>query len=338
MKPIKKKSIAMYITFIVLIVFLTGATCTIGECSVTFNDYTGKAVNIKADATTDFWKSSNTLTLEGATVYLYAYDTSTGSYNSNAAYSATVDAYGSFTFGSPTPGKYKLTGSQSGWTFVPRYVEVLDSSSLTDDLYAYPTDDSAYTIIAGWKQTDMDVDLTLTYGAPDAATTLPWDTGYGQTPDLNIRYRIMYERATAGVGSKDCVLLNRDVTGDDDASIPRVETISIYSAAWFVNGDVLKVYVDAPYDVDLLTGNEFVAGGADSYAASIAQIDVMRRYNGADYHYGTWYVPLYSKEDTIEVLDIEYNAGTLTFNSANSATWLNDDSVNDGGIRAVIQE
>ena len=328
----------MYITFIVLIVFLTGATCTIGECSVTFNDYTGKAVNIKADATTDFWKASNTLTLEGATIYLYAYDTATGAYSSNSSYSTTVASDGSFTFGSPTPGKYKLTGSQTGWTFVPRYVEVLDSSSLTDELYAYPTDSSTYTIIAGWKEATMDVDLTLTYGDPDAATTEPWDTGYEYTPDVNTRYRIMYQSAGwAGVGSADCVLLNRDVKGTDDASIPRVETISIYSADWFYNGDVLKVYVDAPYDDELLTGNEFVASGADSYAASVVQVDVMRRYNGADYHYGTWYIPLYSNEDTIEILDIVHNSGVLTFNSANSATWLNG-TTNDGGIRAIMQE
>ena len=341
MKMNTGKKIAIVSLIVLTAVALSACEVIFGDGTVTFtfNNYSGKAVNIKADAVADYWKT-DTLTLESATIYLYPYDSTSGGYSSTASYNTTVSSTGTFTFTAPDPGRYKLTGSKTGWTFVPRYIEVINSATTGDDLYAYPTDASEYTIIAGWKTTSMDIDLTLTYGEKDATTTNLWNTG-DTTAAAGTRTRIFYGNDTfAGVGSTDCVMLNRDVLKTSASSIPRVETISIYSADWFNNGDVLKVYIDAPLDADLLTGNDFTAEGDDAMAAAIVQVDVMRRYDGADYHYGTWYAPLNTYEDTIEVIDIEFTApGTFTFNSANSASWLNEVTpANDGGIRSIIWE
>lgn len=344
MKLINKKIILLLMG--IGVVLLMGA-CDV-TCSFVFSDYSGKAVNVKAAGdSTDFWKdsdsTSSTATLEGAVISLYAYNSDNEAYETTAYMTATVTELGYFTFLSPIPGSYKVTGSKTGWTFVPRYIDISDNGAASQEIYAYPTVETVdgtdyeaeYTIIASWQNASMDVDLTLTYGDPGAATTLPWDTGYGATPDVNTRYRIYYGiDPIAGIGSRDCVYLNRDVKGDSASSIPRVETISIYSADWFYNGDVLKVYIDAPESDEVLTGNIYTGDGADSAASAYVQIDIMK---GSDYM-RTYYSPLYSNEDTIEVFDIEYDSNVFTFHSANSAVYLNDGSLNDGGIRSIIGE
>lgn len=322
------KRITLLTAVVISLLFTAGCYLTIDDntATFTFSNYSGKAVNVKAAATTDYWKSG-TESLEGASISLYAYNTTTGSYNSTAYKQTTVGSDGKFIFLAPDPGKYKLTGLKTGWTFVPRYIEIVNSIDISEDLYAYPVDGSEYTLIASWKNTDMDVDLILTYGNESIdAATFGWNTG-NSLAGVD-RYKIYSgDENFAGVGSTAGVKLDRDVTATDDESIPRVETISIYSNAWFVNGDTLKVYIDAPSDNDLLTGNYFTADGSSAKPAAIVQLDIMRRFEGADYHYGTWYAPLNTYEDTIQLIQAPYTddeTGTyLTFNSANSAVYLN---------------
>ena len=237
----------MYITFIVLIVFLTGATCTIGECSVTFNDYTANAVNVKYSDSSEYWKGSDTLTLVGASVSIYPYDASTGTYSATAYDTATVSSTGSFTFGSPEPNRYKLTGTynlNSNWIFVPQYIDITNSGSSAKDLYAFPASGAgAYTIVASWETIDKDVDLSLTYGPDIDVTATPWTTGTTTAP-VDARYHIYYNAK----GSTSAVYHDNDVSSSAASTVPRVETMSIYSSDWFVDGDVIRFYLDVYND------------------------------------------------------------------------------------------
>ncbi len=324
MKRFTKKSIALYVTFAILIVFLTGAECTIGGCSVTFNDYTAKAVNIKAaDSTTGFYKDSSTgISLVGAEVSLYAYNDTTGSYSATADYTADVENDGTFTFYSPISNRYKLTATATDWIFVPQYIEITNNGAAVKDLYAFPkTGAGEYTIVASWENIAMDVDLTLTYGPAGETTTNLWETG--DTYAVGERLRIGY----GNLGSSACITHDMDIKADDDSSVSRVETMSIYNASWLNNGDTIKVYLDTAYAADVLTGLE------GTEPSAYAQVDLIKYSSGTSEHYGTWYIPWNTYENTIQVMEILYAAGTFTIYSANSADWLYG-----GNIRSVIWE
>jgi len=335
MKIFNVKFKALYIMLAVLLFCLITAVGTFMGCTINvvdpYLDYTAKAVNVKASGdTTDFWTSSSS-SLAGAQISMYAFNSISGTYSSTPSQTVAVSSTGYFTFAAPTPGSYKVTGVLAGWTFVPRFIDITDNGAETHELFAYPTVETVggidyeaqYTFIASWQNTAIDVDLTLTYGKDDGVL-FQWDTNDNvANPD---RLQIYYgDSSFAGVGSRDGIYLNRDVKGTSAAGIPRVETISIYSNAWFIDGDTIKVYVDAPQTDQLLTGNQFTADGSTAYAAAIVQLDLMRRYdsdnNGSldtDAHYGTWYVPWNTYEDTIQLINATYTSADTTINFASA--------------------
>ena len=325
MKQIKMKSIAMYITFAVLIVFLTGALS--GCFFLTYSDYSGQAVNVKASAAADVDalkdSSDSTVTLVGTVVKLIPIGND-GSFTESADTTITADepvgSDGSFTFYYLPTNRYKLTGVKDGWTFVPRYIDISGDGSDLPDLLAYPTADAGViTLVTSWEDTDIDVDAILTYGEPETDTTTinDWTTDLNvQNPALGTRTKISWKYP----GSTDGIQLDRDVASATagiestrtDESVPRVETISIYNDDWLDDGDVAYLYVDSFFDEELVSdwdtvylGDDYqsLTGEEGTYASAYAQVDVMFGTT----HYGTWVLPWNTSETTIKVLRIDYD-------------------------------
>ena len=330
MKQIKMKLLLLFLG-LAIVVFMGATNCT---CSFAYNDYAANVISIKpADST-------STLTLENADISLYAYNSSDGSYASAAAYSTSALLDGSFTITSPEPGRYKLDGYKSGWTFVPVFIEIGINGTVTRDLYAYPSAElvdnseyeAQYTIIARWEASDIDADLTLTYGAADyTGAPLVWDTGttIAGTDGTDGRVKICPPiTGFASTGTRAGIKHHGDA--DTDSEILS-ESISIYSSDWLVDTNTIMIYVSATnLDGDpLLSGNQF-APGPDDYTspAAFIQVDVMRRYDSnvdglldTDAHYGTWYIPYNSYDSTLHLITATYSSagtGSLEFASANS--------------------
>ena len=296
MKIIKLSMLAVLLTVLVIV---------LGGCTFSLNSFTAKAINIKADGTS---YSAGSASLVGTTVYLYAYNSSTGTYSTTDYVYTTVGSNGTFTFDLVAGGKYKMTGSNSQWYFVPRYVELSNEYSTLPDLLGYPADDnSLYTIVATWENRSVDLDMSLTYGGSDltTTTTYAWNTGYEAVPDASTRYRIYEDR----VGDTSGIMMNRSVDPTLTSGYPLVETITIYSdaidsatAPWFdTYGDTAKIYLDAPDSNELLTGD--LVSSTIKYPA-YAQIDIMRE----GVHFGTWYAPFNTLEDTLDVVEMEFDS------------------------------
>lgn len=323
MRTINKKII--FLLMGISIVILMGATeCT---CSFEFDDYYGKAVNVKTEGSdTDYWKEGDTLTLEGAIVKLIPLDAD-GSYSDGInTITSNVDSSGDFVFTALIPNRYKLTGNKNGWTFVPRYIDIAGGMAFPD-LLAYPTTDAGeITLITSWENEAIDVDMILTYGPDpfagnvysDSFTVSKWSITNNNPVGATERIKI---QADGAAGSTDGIMINRDITsatlGPDSyrtaAGIPRVETITFYSGYedWLDDGDVAYLYIDSfldeesdrPYGDDeyqSLTGEE------GFYASAYIQVDVMTGTT----HFGTWVLPWNTSEDTLRVVRIDYNTAT----------------------------
>jgi hypothetical protein len=258
----------------------------------------GDVVNAKQSGDkSDYWKSSSG-TLEGATVKLYKVD---ASYNvSGDVYkSAEVDSTGGYSIPNVEDGRYKLTGSKSGWTFVPQIVDVTGFVSLMPTLIAYPEESTnTLTIIVSWENINYDVDLHAMVGDPS-----PGEVNYSND---------QYETVT----------LDRDVTtpynngtdGDPtDKEIPRVETITVSSEPSKIspnedpiNSATIRFYVNSfgRFDSDgtsltsALTGYE-----PDNIPSAYVTVYAMK----GNEHYGTWELPYNTYENTLKVITMHFD-------------------------------
>ena len=212
MKNTTMKKITLIAAISLLILFIAACTLSVddGTITLTLSNYTGKAVNVKAaGTTTSYWKVSNTSTetIEGATVNIYGYDKTTGTYSTTVTKTTTVGSDGTFTFASLEPNKYKLVGTKTDWTFVPRYVEITGSSATFPDLMAYQTAAAGQiTIITSWKNTTIDVDSILTYGTDADVVPTDW-TDAVKNPAPGARTKIDWDSTGTTAGIK----LDRDI-------------------------------------------------------------------------------------------------------------------------------
>ncbi len=339
MNSVKKK--AIFSTALILVIAAIIFIATACDIYFYYYDYSGVAVNVKSEGdSTTYWKDGD-YTLAGASAKLFAYNSDNGTFSSTADYTAEVSSSGSFTFSQIPTGKYLLTGSDSSsyWTFVPRFIEISGDGGALPDLFAYPAADAGvFTIITSWENAAIDVDSILTYGESDGSTTDDW-TDALKNPATGHRTKI-YSGAR---GSTDGIYLDRDVYSSTygpettSSTIPRVETISIYSGvtSWLDIADVMYFYVDSYWDdeEDEISGYDTVpyqslTGLTGEYASAFAQVDVMY----GNEHYGTWVLPWNSAEDTLQVLRLDYNGTDLIVASAGNA----DDAY--GGIRSISWE
>ena len=287
------------ILFVISIIFIIMSF----GCTVGINSYTARAVNIKSNGTT--YTGTNymgqTITLSGVTVYLYFYNDSTGTYSTTDYYSTTVNSDGTINFDFVATGRYKMTGSSTNWTFIPRYVELSSATDTLPDLMAYPDDDDSHaTIVASWADSSINVNLGLTYGKDsdlNDTTTFNWNNDTAAGTDE--RYRI----TESYPGVVDGILHNRAVDPTSTSGYPLAETITIYQDAlsgWFAYDDTVKIYLTAPASAAVLTGDYVSSPAVDS---AMAQIDLMI---GA-VHYGTWYAPYNTGEDVLEMIKLTFD-------------------------------
>ncbi|MBN2049945.1 MAG: hypothetical protein JW760_05820 [Spirochaetales bacterium] len=253
-------------------------------------DITGKAVNAQATGAETEWWLSGTDSLSGAAISLYA-EAADGGFSSAASYTGYLGSTGAYTIYDIAPGRYKISGELTGWTFVPRYADIDGDDMVIPDLIAYRSVNNEVLIFVSWEDTSIDVDGILSYDT---------DTSPGGRSFIT----------TSTPSYPGYINLDRSVAIPSDTSIPRVETISI---ADYPNPDV--AHYDIAYDPDLLPYNQMryyvkangtasltgVDDGSNSTKAAYAQVDVM--YNAV--HYGVWELPYNTLEDVLHVVTID---------------------------------
>ena len=262
-------------------------------------DIDGRVVNAKADGTEDEWWKypSGSDTLEGATVQLFRENSSGTGFESTAYTTGTVGSSGTYSMLNVPTGRYKLSGTKSGWIFVPRVITISGADAVLPDLIAYPNPggvaNNSIIILLSWENLDHDLDAHLSYST----------VSDGSTRDvLNVVTPSAYDGG---------LVFERDVTDETNSSFPRVETILVsdhdypgskndtdINALSAPPANQLRYYAYCFNTADSgisLTGEDGVS------ASAWGQVDVM--YGST--HYGSWTLPYNTSEDQLWVLNID---------------------------------
>lgn len=292
------KRLGFAIVALIAIVALAG-------CPLMFS-VSGKVVNVRASGTqTEYWKGSTTL--EGATI---TFRPLAG--DKTDPITGTVGADGTFIVDSIPNGRYEVTGTQSGWVFIPRIVDVTGVFADIPPLLAYesasisPTD---ILIMVEWTNLNHDVDSYIIRdndNLPDEVMTpvvgYNWGAGTYYTDGANK------------------VFLERDVTTATPSSIPRVETVRITGNNQ--NPEFLRYYIRLYTAGGSLTGEP-------GKAPSDATVYVMQGTT----HMGTFPIAYNTAEQTLGVVTLQltdvspitWNIGSFggdwIFGGMKSITW-----------------
>ncbi|OHD26803.1 MAG: hypothetical protein A2Y38_10770 [Spirochaetes bacterium GWB1_59_5] len=275
----------------------------------------GKAVNAQAagDAT-DFYKNDS-ITLVGASITL----TNQSADGEDAA--GTVSSDGTFSILDVEPGRYILSGSRSGWTFVPRLVDITGFMTTLPTVIAYPTPTNLdqILVLVEWDNVDYDVD---SYMVRD-------DDAYADTPDEGSEIVAGYNISGSYYTDPSTkILLDRDVTNSSAAAIPRVETISISNPANAITTEYLRYYIRLfNQSAGSLTGNT-----TTSLDPAGATVFVMQ---GTD-HYGTYPIAYNSAEQVLGVVAMRWNVDDSSWDIGSfGGAWLNGDGAETTGIKSI---
>jgi len=273
---------------------------------------TGTAVNVAQPvSSTEYWKGSTdtTLTLANATITL------TNVYDATKNSSAVVGSDGSWTAANVAAGKYRITGEKTGWTFIPKEIEITGLLSSAEPILAFetPANTSEILIVVEWQRPEsvaaIDVDSILVL---DANTT-----GTGQSAVFSSAYNYgastIYDVPTRYSGS--AITQDRDVYGATNlaytATTPLVETIRIKSNPWTTGNGQLRYFLNA-FDSATLTGDSY---GTTPIPSTYATVTVMQPSSTAtDGLLGIFNIALDSYEKMLGIIkiDVTYNAGTST--------------------------
>lgn len=267
----------------------------------------GTVVNAQADGDSlDFYKAG-TETLAGATITL------TNQSTDGTDATGTVDSDGSFIISDVEPGRYLVSGTKTGWVFVPRMVDITGFMSSIPTVLAYPTptDTDQILILVEWEKATYDVDSYMVRDLTD-----------NDTMDGTI---IAAYDVTDTEGK---VSLDRDITSSTAAAIPRVETMRI-SAPKATNAfELLRFYIR------MYTSTGSLTGDADSDPAG-ATVFVMQ---GSE-HMGTYPIAYNSYENVLGVVAMRWNNGAATpywdIGSFGGAWLTGDDGTGTSGIKSV---
>lgn len=311
-------------SIITVLLLLTFASCDLVEevlTEVFFTDVRGDVVNAMADAdSTEYWKDDATNDLVGATISFYRRGAD-GTYSTTADSTTTVSSTGSFGLVNLLMGEYKITGSKTGWVFVPRYVNISGEDMDLPPVIAYPTQgDDTVVILLSWEDTDLDLDAIVTYydgsgrdyiGYLDSATIAANNLDVGSITVSNFN--------DGDALNASCPITRpRDIQSSTLATIPRVETIVIpWSDTASYLGDIsgtvnstngvpnnqLKLYVNCYSSALSLTGLD--EGTDADVPFSGAQVDIMYTdFNGATAHYGGATVPWNTDSMILQMAEI----------------------------------
>jgi len=274
----------------------------------------GTAVNVAQPvASTEYWKGSTdtTLTLAGATITL------TNVYDATKSTSATVDSYGDWTASDVSSGKYRITGSKAGWTFIPKEIEITGILSSSEPILAFetPSNTSEILIVVEWQRPtsvaaiDVDSILVLDLGTTGIGQSAVFSSAFDYGTDTTT-----YDVPIAYVGS--AVTQDRDVFGSANlaytAVTPLVETIRIKSNPFGTADGQLRYFLNA-WDSATLSGDSF---GTTPVPSTYATVTVMQPSAvDTDGLLGIFNIALDSYEKTLGILkiDVDYTGSTTNY-------------------------
>ncbi|MBI9104636.1 MAG: DUF5011 domain-containing protein [Spirochaetales bacterium] len=238
--------------------------------------------------------------LEGATISIYAFDETTDNFSTTVYDTTTVETDGTYEIDYVAMGKYKIVGEKTGYTFVPRIVDVAGNDFTLPKLMGYiNSDDYAVTLLVSWEDDDMDIDSYLSYY------------------DGSVRESVSY----MATGDADnfggtTIILNRDATS---SSTNKVETMTIIEPASASDAP----YFDATGTTDSIANNQLryyvklyntsagsltgLDDGANSENSAFAQVDAMYQgESGTDaVHMGSWELPWNTDETLLNVVNLD---------------------------------
>jgi len=300
----KKMKIAALALIVGMLMLTTG--CEFFAALLTVD---GSVVNARAASTqTDFWLGKDSATLVDAKITL------TNVKDSTKTYSAIVNSKGKYSIESLASGKYKVEGEKTGWTFIPRYIEVSGFLSTLPSILAYETagiDASDILIMVEWQDVALDVD---SYVVRDNSDNSALDgniiVGYDDVNNTYIKDPAVVDKVT----------LERDINALTDVSVPRVETIRI-TAPNVPSFEQLRYYVRLyNQSAGSLTGD-----GTSTTKAAAATVYVQQGTTNM----GTYTLAQDSSEQQVGVVAMEYRTwsdGAMWYIGSFGATWLNGGS------------
>ncbi len=266
----------------------------------------GKAVNVLAEVTTtdEYWKgessSGTAVTLQGATITFTSLKE-----GDSTTYSTSVGSDGTWYLSGVNAGKYRITGSATGWTFIPMDIEISGfMSEVTTDVLAYPTPSGdPLMVIVRWTNELVDIDSHMII---DTDTDL---TAYAD--------HVYFNKTSNTLPAADTVMLDRDVkyplsTSTSLNGYP-VETIRVTQNP-FGSGSTgqLRYYLQSYsyYNgTSQVTTNTTLTG--DPTATYTGDADATVYVMLGTEHYGTWTMPIDTAEKTLGILKIDVS-GTST--------------------------
>ncbi len=284
------KHVSVKLAFILLGAVMLLATACEVIVNGSFYDISGSVVNIKGSGTS--YKSGD-LTLEDASI------TFTNVENGDK-YSTDVSSSGSYSFLDLPDGRYRVTGSKTGWTFIPQLYNATGSTSgSAPDIFAYPAEASTtITVAMAWDNINYDIDLVATYG-PNNEGEIPYDD-----PSSSREIVDFANRNSTSQGYQ--LTLDRDVQESDSSNVPRVETMTIIStSSAYPNGNTTSFRADGNEELRFYANSFIPTGGltgatTEDVAPAYVTLYVML---GSE-HYGTWYAPIETLEQTIHFINI----------------------------------
>jgi len=299
---------------IALIAFAAIGVMSCDFVSFIIASVSGSAVNAMAEGTqVEFYKGDGTATLVGATITL------TNQSSTGADAYGTVASDGTFTLYDVEPGRYILSGKHTGWTFVPRLVDITGFMTTLPTVIAYPTaSDSEIFVLVEWENTDYDIDAYMVRdtdgdGVDDGSIIVGYDNDD------------VIPSAGYYTDTSNKIFLERDVTTSTSADIPRVETIRVTGP---VNAGSVE---DLRYYIRVWTSTGSLTGDNDSAPAG-ATVFVMQ----GNAHLGTFPIAYNTYEDVLGVVAMRWNTGTQEWSIGSfGGAWLNGDGDGIGGIKSI---
>jgi len=329
-----KKQMKMLLTLALMALMVVSFVgCDLLEAvveAVYFTEVDGKVVNamVEASAEVDQYKGdSEDVTLVGSTIYFYpeTVDKTNGDFALTTSLTATVDSLGNYSVAELPQGKYKITGEQQGWSFVPRVLDIAGEKINLPPLIAYPTPTAnQLTILLSWDDPAIDLDGFVTFYDGDIERDF---VGYiSATEDNFVNPNITVGSLAKRVDNTNTPIeWERDVTVETDDSIPRVEAITIpwdetapyvtsTNSTDGIDDNLIKYYVNCYNtnytltgydDTDLVWDDDNDGNTNDSAPGSFAQVDVMMNYDdGTTVSFGSYPLPWNTASDSLNVVDI----------------------------------
>lgn len=298
-----------------------------GSIQIKNGNVSGKAVDVQAASSGTYYSG-----LVGATITL------TNSADGSKSYTATVGSSGTFSLSELPVGRYKVTGTQTGWTFVPRTVDITGDATLPDCLaYLTPTgaDADQILIITEWENAAVDVDSHLIIDNSDTFSVNPFFS-YEENKDSPAYPHVFWgNKHFTGTNTSDPILvsLDRDVTPALIANgQPAVETLRIISNPCAVYNTVdtslnsdnngsgwLKFYLHSYTGNGMLTGNSYAPSPVKEARATV---HVMQ---GTE-HLGSFPLATETQETTVMALKISViknGDGTSTYSVMSTGNFDN---------------